>query len=242
MSQFEKKSDRPERDSWRRGQLDPNAGEWEAAAARGRELLGSSEDADELLADLDRSIEERFGDQMEEDQAEPSALVRRLPTRWFAIAASLAILISLSWLLLRSPTSVLEDHFVHYDYAGLVNTMGEVETAQDMDAEVRSAIRLYEDRKYLDASVAFGVLSETQREAAKLNFFLAISYLGSDQIARALPILEESVAGRGDDASRFYYALALKASGQSTKADPILQALVEEGGLFAERAHAIIND
>lgn len=242
MSQFEKKSDRPERESWRRGQLDPNAGEWEAAAARGRELLGSSEDADELLADLDRSIEERFGDQMEEDQTESASVVRRLPARWLAIAASVAILISLSWLLLRSPVSVLENHFVHYDYAGLVNTMGETEATQDMDAEVRSAIRLYEDRKYSAASAAFGALSETQRQAAELDFFLAISYLGSDQVALALPILEKSVAGRGDDASRFYYALALKADDQSTKADSILQALVEEGGLFAERAHAIIND
>ncbi|MEM6878803.1 MAG: hypothetical protein AAF544_09610, partial [Bacteroidota bacterium] len=60
MSQFEKKPDRPERKAWQKGQLDPNAGEWEAAAARGRELLDSESEATDLLNSLDQAIEERF--------------------------------------------------------------------------------------------------------------------------------------------------------------------------------------
>ncbi|MEL6393232.1 MAG: hypothetical protein AAFY36_13760 [Bacteroidota bacterium] len=241
MSQFEKKPDRPERKAWQKGQLDPNAGEWEAAAARGRELLDSESEATDLLNSLDQAIEERFGEPFEEDKTEGSASVIRFPRRVFAIAASILMLLSVAWLLIRpGADSVLEAHFVHYDYAGLVNTMGEENTSPLITPDIEKAIRLYENRKYEEAAEAIESLSPAQRQTADLDLFLGLSHLGADQVDRALPILESEASNTTDEARLFYFALALKVDGQSERAEQLLQQIVDQNGLFAERAQALI--
>ncbi|MEM7573493.1 MAG: hypothetical protein AAF433_11355 [Bacteroidota bacterium] len=248
MSQPNKHDQNPGRKAWRDGSLDPKSGDFEQYAARGRELLGSAEEADDLLAELDQALDEAAmlptqKKAAEDLSAKPEGFkLRKINGRnWLTIAASILLLISVSWWLVREPAGILDRHFVHYDSNSSVRTLGNDSAATDSD--FAEAMEPYDLKDYPRAIASLEVFYTTHPADQRAPFYLGLSYLANGDAEAALPLLDEArLKAELGDAPDFYWAMAAKALGQEEVANRTLSALAEGSGLFAQRAKFLLDE
>lgn len=249
MSQPNKHDQNPGRKAWRDGSLDPKSGDFEQYAARGRELLNSSEEADDLLAELDQALDEAVmlpelspDDGVNSVDPPPTLKIRPISRRqWMAIAASMLLVISLAWWMVSDRSNLLNKHYVHYESNASVRTLGNPSATAEGDFE--AAIEAYDLEDYPRAIANLEVYYTTHPNDGRAVFFLGLSYLGNDQAKDALPLLDQARINTAlGDAPDFYWALAAKSLGQTVAANTTLYALSEGNGLFAQRAKALLEE
>ena len=248
MSQPNKHDQNPGRKAWRDGSLDPKSGDFEHYAARGRELLDSAKEADDLLAELDQALDkvattdEQGNGAVSYSSNQNQAKIRSINNRrWLAIAASVLLLVSLAWWMLGDRSNLLNQHYAHYDSNASVRTLGNTSaTAEDAFA---IAMEAYDLEDYSQAIDDLEEYIATYPNDGRAVFFLGLSYLGNGQAEDALPLLDQArINAALGDAPDFYWALAAKSLGQTEAANTTLYALSEGGGLFAQRAKALLEE
>ncbi len=146
------------------------------------------------------------------DAGEKTAKVVQLPQKkrgnrtWLAIAATLLLLISAAWLLLRptnlSPAQLAMAHFQPEDQIAVG-----FERGADNASTEAEAYRAYEDGNYLAAAAQFEVLPEDSSR----SFYLGQSLLALERFAEAEPIYRDlSTVDFGfREESEYYLALSL---------------------------------
>lgn len=123
--------------------------EWESRALRGRELLGSEDEARDLLGEIDEAIESTYGD----------GTIRQLPDkknrplrRWLSIAAGIVLLLTAAWWLIPgsdNTQTLFAAHFEHLDNDLRPFTMGD--DASNFPDELKESLRSYHARRYEEA-------------------------------------------------------------------------------------------
>lgn len=251
MSQPNDKDHKPGREAWRDGNLDPKSGEFEQYAARGRELLGSPEEANDLLAELDQALDEfassetlDINAQQQENASveattQPKTAVVHSMRSWLAVAASVALLIATAWWLLADSSSLIEEHFVHYDSNVTVRTLGVDQPAKEDEAFV-AAMAAYDRKDYPAAISALAAFLEDHPRDKRARFYLGISFLAEEQADKALLQLAQTrISEIPEDVAVYYWALAAKAAGRWDPTNTGLRDLANSNSTFADRAKAL---
>lgn len=246
-----------DRRDWIRNQKPgEEADDFARMAARGREELGSEEEAHDLLNELDGLLAQRFGatenkagadaGAKEMGSKQGGAKVRSLRT-WYAAAATILLLLAAGyWWTMRSPDFNAETAYAEAfsPYANELSgrSMGNTTPIDTMDATLAAALLAYDRRDYGTAADSFAVYLRPAPAAAP-SLYYGISLLADEQPNAALNILSElqSDPNYGDPA-RWYAALAQLRKGDVTAARSSLAAIANNNNsLFQTKAQTLLN-
>jgi predicted Zn-dependent protease len=216
-------------------------GDWDAIARRGRSILDSEAEAEDMLRELDDAIDQRF------DSAAPPR--RKIggpkPFRWLAIAAGFFLLIAAGWWIFSGGDRHLqlyEEYFVHLDNELTVSLMGD--TAED---PLRRAMRPYNARRYPEAAERIGeYLRGNEEEPPGLRLYYGISLLESGALDEAIDQLQQQVVMPPADSysrtAEWYLALAYLRSGQTDSARLLLAEMTQAQHPYAAKARTLLNE
>lgn len=247
----EQNKDKLNRDEWLKNDTsaDQSAGigfskertpeDWEAIAARGRAQLSDEQDAADLLADIDRTIEDRFG------SPEVSMTSRRKKGgfRWPAVAAAALLLIVAGWWLWSGPSgseALYKEYFAHLEDDLRVSLMGD----QEPDA-LSIALKPYKERNYTAATQSMALYLEQHPQEESLRLYYGISLLGSDQAEEAIGQLRQFRNANGNSnyttVINWYLALAYLRNEQLVEARQLLVELAGSQNPYSTRAASLLE-
>ncbi|MEL7162763.1 MAG: hypothetical protein AAFN92_18540 [Bacteroidota bacterium] len=219
-----------DRQRWLRGEAPRGeADDFARQAARGREELGSEEEARELLGEIDGLLEERFSDTGAHAGAKSVGKVRSL-RRYYAIAAALLLLLAVGyWWTTRQPAFDAETVYASAfsPYANELNgrTMGEADPADTLAPTLRAALLAYDRRDYAQAADSFAVhLNQAPASGPELYYGISLLAAGRTTAARDVLAPLRTDPDYGDPA-RWYHALALVRQPDLTAARAALTAI-----------------
>ncbi len=246
------------RKAWVRGDVpqDPND-EFAKHAARGRQELGTEQEAQDLLNELDGLLTERFGavanaGAMPERKEQSSpAKVRRLP-RLYAIAAALLLLVAAGWWWSQRKTSSGFDAEAVYAsvFEPYANDLGGRAMGGDepdspaVNQMLAAAVLAYDRRDFAAAADAFARYQTTAPASAPVSLYHGISLLAAGEPVAASKILQ----GVSDDTTyaapaAWYNALALLRAGDNAAAKVALQAIADnDSSPFRKLAQQLLPD
>lgn len=245
-----------DRQDWIRNQKPEAEGdEFARMAARGREELGSEEEARELLDEIDGLLAKRFGapaNEVGEDagakkgvKKQGGAKVRSLRT-WYAAAAILLLLAAGYWWTTRTPAfnseAVYAESFRPYANELSGRSMGDPVVVDSMNATLAAALLAYDRREYGTSADSFAVYLRIAPAAAPTLYY-GISLLADGQADAALNTLRplQTDPDYGDPA-RWYSALAELRVGDVAAARSRLTAIVNDNtSLFQTKARTLLN-
>lgn len=160
------------------------------------------------------------------------------PWRPLAIAASLAVLISLAWYLNLFNTSpnYFEEYYQPYPNTEVVITRN---TPQSLEVEAFSA---YDMEDFNKASLLFEQL-KGESNAGYIDFYLGQCYLEMGNISQAIASLTLASNTKNDYQSEgtWYLALAQLKAKDEDHAKEALQKLVSQNGYKAEEAAKLLE-
>lgn len=252
------------RRAWVRGDApqDPND-EFAKHAARGRKELGSEQEADDLLRELDSLLAERYGAatgsgpedlrgaaQQDQRQSKP-ATIRRLP-RLYAIAVAILLLIAVGWWWSqRQRTTTFDAEAVYAEaFEPYANDLGGRAMGGDDpdslagDPTLAAAILAYDRRDFAAAADSFAVYQKLAPASAPVSLYHGISLLAAGKPAAAGPLLQTVT----DDTTyaapaAWYKALALLRSGDTAGAKVALEAIAKDSSSpFRQAAQKLLPD
>lgn len=158
------------------------------------------------------------------------------------VAASVLFLFLLGYLLLDQQASPEEVYQAYYQpYPNIINPVER--SAGQTEDDLSTAMRAYEQGRYQDAIALFE--QQFDELSPSYRFYLALSYLETDQNQQALKLLEE-VEKIGDETfylpSLWYQALANLAAGKTEEAQMVLQKLIHAGdNTYSSKAEEIVD-
>lgn len=248
------------RKAWVRGDAptDPKD-EFAQQAARGREELGSSEEAAALLNELDGMLAERYGivgadagAKEVEKQSKP-ATIRRLP-RLYAIAVTFLLLLAAGWWWSQQPVAFDAEAVYAAAFEPYANDLGgramggNASDSLAMDRSLAAAVLAYDRRDYAAAADSFAkyqtLAPATAPNSAAVALYHGISLLAANRPKEALPVLQSirEDATYGNPAN-WYLALARLRAGENADAKAALQAIANnESSPFRTAAQKLLPD
>ena len=213
--------------------------DWEERALRGRELLSSETEAEELLGELDQAIGQRF---------DPSTAVlppggRRQRRRWGIAAACALVLMTAAWWLffgLPDREALYEAYFSHLDNELSVNLMGEPETNA-----LSTSLRAYNARRYAEAVQSLAQYLDTHEAPSELRLYYGISLMENDQTEEAIAQLQllkaTATDGQVPAPTDWYLSLAYLKAGRMGQARALLNTIAGTSNPYAERAEELLR-
>lgn len=156
------------------------------------------------------------------DAAKPA---RRSPMRWMSLAASIVLLAVVSlWLL--SPGASLDP-----DLQGGANYLSSTRRGGENNG-IGQALSLYQSQDY---KAAVSALEGVETEDAR--YLLGLSYLGAEQPAKAVLILEDLDSTQKREPVEWYLAYAYYKNGQKDKAVALYESIKDKPeGDYSKRA------
>ena len=162
------------------------------------------------------------------DQLTPKApsggLVRRLPL-WFAVAASVALVLTAVWWWqqpAKNNAVQLAQTYISTPYPSPVATMGEADTRP---AAVQRAFLMYRNGDFTAAARELAELSVAADANDETLFYAGEALLQTGQSERAIAHFERIRPGYWREIADWRRALALLKNGQTTLARPLLEKL-----------------
>ena len=160
----------------------------------------------------------------------------------FFIAASLALIVAISFFLLRSDTPVdmeqlANEYFQHYPNFQNLNLRG-----HDYLVNLEAAYEAYDQGRYQSATEIFNAHKSTLDDVD--NFYYSISLIGIHDYKKASAVLsnlQSLESGEYKFAYSFYNGLAILAQGDSGQAIAIFEKLANGDSQFSSRASSILE-
>lgn len=256
------------RKAWVRGDA-PNDPKDEFArhAARGRQEIGSTKEAEDLLNELDNMLSERYGSEgtdagnnleslrgaKESQEQSRSAKIRRLP-RLYAIAATFLLLLAAGWWWSQQHSvfdaeTVYASAFEPYanDLGGRVMGGNEPDSLL-LNRSLAAASLAYDRREFAAAADSFALYRSTAPASAPnapaVALYHGISLLASNRTIEARSVLqtisEDTTYG---NPAKWYLALTFLRSGDNMAAKAALQAIANnESSPFQAAAQKLLTD
>ncbi len=193
--------------------------------------------ADEAVLDFSALVAEVVG-----AEGAPQAPPRTRRPVW-AIAAAILLLAVVGFFVLRpgpgaDPDQLFAEYFSPYEAPATFRS-----DDSTLNAQYQSAFDAYNAGDFEVALPAFDALRGG--ESTMPDFYYALSALSANKSDLALPVLRE-LAGDTPHVyrsqSRWYLALTLLERGETDEATERLEAIVEDGGKFAEPAQALLDE
>lgn len=214
-----------------------------AQSFEGYSYLPENTSAEELLNRIDKSIDDKTGNNHRGIRRQLRPLMRLAAAVLFLLAAGI-------WYMNDSSTThAATDLFSQY-YTPLAIAIpnegisrGETQEYSYALSPVTEALNLYEQGDYKAANVAFASISAEQKSEAT-NFYHSLSLLSNGEISAAIQLLEQLETSTEDiryvENIRWYLALAYVKDDQLSKAIPFLEAL-QDSKHFQHKASNILS-
>lgn len=158
-----------------------------------------------------------------------------------AVAASVALLVGLGWLLTPRQPSDEALFAAHFSPApGLPTTLGLSDSPQFDEGMIS-----YKLGAYAASRTTWQPLIEQQPNNDTLRFFFGASYLAENQTTAAIDYLEPLIGKSGSAwqaSAQWYTALAHLRNGEKAKARPLLESLSAVPGDYQERASRLLAE
>jgi len=255
------------REGWLKGDRPgEDADEFARHAARGREELGSEEDARELMNELDGMFAARFGEAKEDANVRDSVGTKEIPLpgkakarvrrlgRYYAAAAAILLLVAAgSWWVSQQdtvgPETLYAEAFSPYANDLSTRTMGGDEPSSLTDLD--RANLAYDRRDFATAAEGYGryltALSTSNAPAPapeKVRLYQGISLLAANQPEAAISTLEALLndPANGPPAA-WYRALAQVRLGRLAEARTALTTIANnENSPFSKKAERLLRN
>jgi hypothetical protein len=227
-------------------------------ASRGRQELGTTEEADELLNELDDMLAERYGSGADAgakggDKQGESAKIRRLP-RLYAIAATFLLLLAAGWWWSQQAQVFDAEAVYAAAFEPYANDLGGRSMGGDepdslaLGRTLAAAVLAYDRRDFSAAADSFALYRSTAPatapNATAAALYHGISLLAANRPTEAqaalLSLREDSTYG---DPANWYLALALLRSGDTTEAKSVLRTIANNNSSpFRAAAQKLLPD
>ncbi|MBT32864.1 MAG: hypothetical protein CMO01_24675, partial [Thalassobius sp.] len=152
------------------------------------------------------------------------------------VAASISAIILAYLFFPTSNSSLFESYYQTYP-----NIVSPTERGTD-DVNKEPGYQYYDQRDYANAITAFN--SQSAKTDAS-NFYLALSYIETENYTEAISILKNVANGSDErfvNPAIWYMALCLHKTGQKEKAIETMNILVNSSSSYAEKANNFLND
>lgn len=181
---------------------------------------------------------------VEKDLSSTNSKTNAIPLQiWFAVAASVVIIIVFSYLFWptnSSPEALYEAYFEPYR-----NVVYPVSRSGELPTLIDSAFNYYEKRMYNEAILAFErIPSAYPTTDLELDLYLGISYLANNDATRAKEILLKAQLKSSEFTSEYqwYLALANLKLNNIPQAKQHLKSLQQQGGAtWKKQATTLLN-
>lgn len=157
------------------------------------------------------------------------------------VAASILVIIGIGWMtFFNNPTNTDQLYMAYFE--PYENVVGPITRGQSVQAMKTEGFVAYEKGEYEDAAQLFQELYANTGESYYL-LYEANALMASDQMKKAVPLLEKHLAINDAFAgkSRWYLALAYLTTDETYQAKILLQKIVKYDGYKAEEAMEILD-
>lgn len=196
----------------------------------------------ELAQQLDAIYEEQYTPWVKQ-VGRKIHINRKTLLRSVSIAASVAfILFSLTWLTRVTETSVdgiYEDHFETAEIS-----MSFRSAADQVDQDLRKAMKLYEDKEYTEAIVLFENVLSRDNSRIGLNLYSGISHMEIEEYEKATSNFRKIIDHKANafvESAEFYLGLCYLKTDETEKAVTVFQDIVNRDGYFRKDARKILR-
>ncbi|MCK4750265.1 MAG: hypothetical protein KAT15_24580 [Bacteroidales bacterium] len=195
------------------------------------------EDA-ELLADMAFGIES--GNQQKPEAKRDGISVNRRRFLWYtsAMAASIAILITVGLFVTNpGPDRLFERYYKTYS----ASDFGQRGGVNDLYSDIAEGINSYKTGNFMQSIRHFNELSSDPGIQAEVDFFTGLSYMGLENYQDAQISLEKLVDSnvRYQPEAMWYLSLSYMKTGEIEKARALLSRLESFSGLYQPGAQAL---
>ena len=181
---------------------------------------------------------------VQEKETKPTAIIRRLPLRWLAVAASLLAVAMVAYFLW--PTQNVDDLVANYmsqNHPSPVVVMG---TEEETDREWRAAVKAYQEGRYELVIPLLEKLTSNKPDVAEQHFYLALChlYVAEPNAEKAVSHFEQAKKlnpVKYGEQSDWYMALAWLSLGEQERAIQILEEIEVKGGWKSNEAWKILQ-
>ena len=199
-----------------------------------------------ILAGMDQHFDKRLKDVLiREERTARGASGRNSGIKWVTIAASLALAISVAFLLFLNRRTNHQEIFGQY-YRPYQNVISETERGEQdtLASYYREAFREYEAQHYQEAVEAFNQLRTQDTQDSAITFYLGLSLLATGNTNEAVRLLQKVATEDHPLSEPAYWYLGLA----HVKADNIIAAkevfdqIKTSRSSYATRAEKILED
>lgn len=205
----------------------------------------------EFEKDLKRVIKEYVNEDLKEKlvgyEREISGKDKSKPSKWrfknWSIAASIALLIGLGWIGIKSFSGPDYNELYQDNFEGYPNTVYTISRADGDSTKERDAFAAYEAGDYEKAVAAFQELRSTGG-ISHVDFYQALSYLQLGKNTQAIDLLKNVMLN--DEVFRaeanWYLALAYLKDSDKVNAVAALKRQVQDFEYSKEKAEALLRE
>ncbi|MEZ4849368.1 MAG: tetratricopeptide repeat protein [Bacteroidia bacterium] len=195
-------------------------------------------DRDKLLGILSE-----LGDEFSSKQSSP---VRSLwtPKRWMTIAAGVLVLCIIGilvnrWSSGKDPQALFDQYYETYSIPGNLRS-----PETHFDSLWNEGIKAYNEQKYEEAIPLFQQILESDSLTSSASFFLGLSLLEENQLAKSAQALEMTINDENSlfrDQASWYRALIYLKQNQTDNAGETLHGLASKSGKYGELAKELLK-
>lgn len=202
-----------------------------------REMLSGFE----AQAQLEKTRDDQVGDTPDNIEAKSVKTIgKRLPTKWL-IAASIALIAGLTYVLIPTPTISNQDLFTQ-NFQPYPNVVHPIVRGEETQEAKTKAFVAYQNGAYTSAIALFAELYIETKDPDYL-FYQANALLQLNKGREAIPLLQNHLvtADSLKEKSAWYLAMAYLQIDDTENAKKMLQTVVDEGVFKEEEAKKLLR-
>ncbi len=162
--------------------------------------------------------------------------------KFWLVAASFAVLLSVSWYFYTSSTPNFDSLYAS-NYEKYPNTIYTITRGSTVDTSLEyKAFEAYESNNYKNA-VSLFIAVKDNKNLEYVDFYLAQSYLNTNQLDKAIPLFLDISTHKKEFSSEslWYLSLAYLKMDKKEKAIKILENLIQDGAYKKEEATILLE-